>query len=80
MHELGRDRLFLGQAAGGGGGAPNECGWLIDKFGLSWQVTPIQILDYLKNSDTAASQRAMKSMMTMAKLDMAVLKNAYEGG
>lgn len=62
-----------------GGGAPSECGWLIDRFGLSWQVTPVQLLDYLKSSDTAASQRAMRSMMTMAKLDIAELKKAFEG-
>ena len=61
-----------------GGGAPSECGWLTDRFGLSWQVTPAQLLEYLKSADTAASQRAMKSMMTMAKLDIATLKKAYE--
>jgi len=63
-----------------GGGQPSQCGWLSDRFGLSWQVAPAQLLGYLKSPDRAAADRAMTAMMGMIKLDLAALTQAYEGG
>jgi predicted 3-demethylubiquinone-9 3-methyltransferase (glyoxalase superfamily) len=61
------------------GGAPSMCGWLKDRFGLSWQVVPRQMSEMLQSSDTAAAGRAMKAMLEMTKLDVAKLQEAYEG-
>ena len=65
----------------GAGGEPSMCGWLKDKYGLSWQVTPVMLMELWKteHKDDAASQRAMKAMMGMRKLDIAELRRAYEG-
>jgi len=62
-----------------GGGQPVQCGWLTDRFGLSWQVAPRQLLGYLKSPDKAAAGRAMEAMMGMVKLDLAALTKAFEG-
>jgi len=62
-----------------GGGAPSQCGWLKDKFGLSWQIVPNALVQYLGGADRAGAQRAMQAMLQMGKLDIAGLKNAYEG-
>lgn len=62
------------------GGQKVECGWLKDKFGLFWQVTPDILLDLLQDSDTQKSQRVMKAMMQMKKIDIAKLKEAAQGG
>ncbi|MCD6075601.1 MAG: 3-demethylubiquinone-9 3-methyltransferase [Rhodospirillales bacterium] len=62
-----------------GGGQPSQCGWLTDRFGMAWQVTPQQLLDYHKSPDKAAAGRVMKAMMGMAKLDLAALTKAFEG-
>lgn len=61
------------------GGEPVQCGWLKDRYGVSWQITPRAMLDYLGGSDAAGRQRAMQAMMKMVKLDVAGLKKAYEG-
>lgn len=61
------------------GGEPGPCGWLKDKFGVSWQVIPEALGEYLGGSDEAGARRAMAAMMTMSKLDIAGLKAAYEG-
>ena len=58
----------------GEGGEQGPCGWLKDKFGLSWQVTPVALIQMLKNRDTAKGQRAMKAMLQMKKLDLAALQ------
>ena len=65
----------------GAGGDPNarQCGWLKDKFGLSWQAVPTGMIAMLKNPDTKASQRAFGAMMQMKKLDIAELKRAFKG-
>ncbi|HET6891016.1 MAG TPA: VOC family protein [Pyrinomonadaceae bacterium] len=60
------------------GGEKVECGWVKDKFGLSWQVTPDVLLELLQDSDTQKSQRVMKAMMQMKKLDIAKLKEAAQ--
>jgi predicted 3-demethylubiquinone-9 3-methyltransferase (glyoxalase superfamily) len=61
------------------GGQEGPCGWLKDKFGLSWQVVPTVLLDMIKDPDTAKSQRVMKAFMQMKKFNIAELKRAYEG-
>ncbi|MDB5204095.1 MAG: hypothetical protein JWP09_123 [Candidatus Taylorbacteria bacterium] len=61
------------------GGAPSQCGWLKDKFGMSWQVIPSILGEYLNGSDKEKSGRVMDAMMKMVKIDVEALKNAYEG-
>ncbi|MBT2299571.1 VOC family protein [Variovorax paradoxus] len=62
-----------------GGGEPQPCGWLKDKFGLSWQVVPNALGTMLQDRDPARAQRTMEAMMKMSKLDIAALKKAYDG-
>jgi len=62
-----------------GGGEPSVCGWLKDKFGLSWQVTPRRLLEMTESDDRAAAERAMKAMLEMTKIDIAKLEEAYNG-
>ena len=62
-----------------GGGEPSQCGWLKDRFGLSWQVIPRQLNEYLGGADPDGARRAMEAMLQMAKLDVAKLREAYEG-
>ena len=63
------------------GGDPNaqQCGWLKDKFGLSWQVVPTELQEMLTDETSEASQRAFEALLQMKKLDIAELKRAYEG-
>src|SRR5438067_1536655 len=61
-----------------GGGQPGPCGWLKDKYGLSWQVAPTILPQLLSGSDPAKSGRAMAAMMKMSKLDGDALKRAYD--
>ncbi|QOT20672.1 VOC family protein [Paenarthrobacter sp. YJN-D] len=61
------------------GGEEGRCGWLKDKFGVSWQIIPTAMPEFLNGQDEAGSRRAMEAMMTMGKLDLAVLKKAYDG-
>jgi predicted 3-demethylubiquinone-9 3-methyltransferase (glyoxalase superfamily) len=60
-----------------GGGSPGQCGWLKDRFGLSWQVIPTVLLDLLQDKDPRKSQRVMQALMQMTKLDIAGLKQAH---
>jgi predicted 3-demethylubiquinone-9 3-methyltransferase (glyoxalase superfamily) len=62
-----------------GGGQPSQCGWLKDKFGLSWQVVPTVIGQLLTDKDPAKAKRVMEAMLKMGKLDIAELKRAHEG-
>jgi predicted 3-demethylubiquinone-9 3-methyltransferase (glyoxalase superfamily) len=62
-----------------GGGKTQACGWLKDRFGLSWQVTPVVLFKMLTDPDREKSGRAMKQMMEMVKLDIAPLQKAFEG-
>ena len=62
-----------------GGGEPSVCGWLKDKFGLSWQVTPKRLLEMTESDDRPAAERAMKAMLEMTKIDIAKLEEAYRG-
>jgi predicted 3-demethylubiquinone-9 3-methyltransferase (glyoxalase superfamily) len=60
------------------GGEPSQCGWLKDRFGLSWQIVPTALVDMVQDKDAARSQRVMAAMLDMRKLDIAGLKQAYE--
>jgi predicted 3-demethylubiquinone-9 3-methyltransferase (glyoxalase superfamily) len=60
------------------GGRPSQCGWLKDKFGLSWQVVPAVLPRLLKDADPKKSQRVMQALMQMTKLDIARLQEAAE--
>jgi predicted 3-demethylubiquinone-9 3-methyltransferase (glyoxalase superfamily) len=61
------------------GGSPGRCGWLKDKFGLSWQIIPNALGDMLGDKDPAKAKRAMDAMLQMNKLDVAKLRSAFEG-
>jgi predicted 3-demethylubiquinone-9 3-methyltransferase (glyoxalase superfamily) len=61
------------------GGEPSQCGWLKDKYGLSWQVVPREMDEMIASTDAAAAQRAMAAMLKMVKLDLGELKRAYAG-
>ena len=61
------------------GGAALQCGWVTDKYGVSWQIVPAILDDLLRDKDAAKSARVMKAMLGMNKLDIAALKAAYEG-
>jgi predicted 3-demethylubiquinone-9 3-methyltransferase (glyoxalase superfamily) len=61
------------------GGEPGRCGWLKDKFGLSWQIIPKQLGQLIGSGDPAKSGRAVQAMMQMNKLDVARLQQAYDG-
>ena len=60
------------------GGEPGQCGWLKDKYGVSWQIVPSALTDLLSDPDPEKSQRVMKAMLQMGKIDIAGLKRAYE--
>ena len=62
------------------GGNADQCGWLKDKFGVSWQIVPSVLGELLNDPDAAKSQRVMEAMLKMVKLDIAGLKRAYENG
>jgi predicted 3-demethylubiquinone-9 3-methyltransferase (glyoxalase superfamily) len=72
------DRLW--DALSSNGGQVEQCGWLKDRFGVSWQIVPKVLLELLGGPDAAGRQRAMQAMLQMIKLDIAGLKRAYEGG
>jgi predicted 3-demethylubiquinone-9 3-methyltransferase (glyoxalase superfamily) len=61
------------------GGEPGPCAWLKDRFGLSWQIVPTALPELLSDPDPEKSQRVMRAMMRMSKIDIAKLKEAYAG-
>jgi predicted 3-demethylubiquinone-9 3-methyltransferase (glyoxalase superfamily) len=61
------------------GGEKIQCGWLRDKYGLSWQIIPSVLVEMLADKDPEKSNRVMKAMMQMIKIDIAGLKRAYDG-
>jgi predicted 3-demethylubiquinone-9 3-methyltransferase (glyoxalase superfamily) len=61
------------------GGSTGRCGWLKDKFGLSWQVNPVFLRDMLADPDAGKANRVMKAMMEMDKIDIAALEKAAQG-
>ena len=62
----------------GEGGELGPCGWLKDKYGVSWQVVPTALNELLSDPDTARAQRAMKAMLTMSKIDIEALRRAAD--
>lgn len=62
-----------------GGGTESVCGWLKDKFGLSWQITPTVLTEMIQDEDPEKAERVMAAMLTMRKIDIAALEAAYEG-
>jgi predicted 3-demethylubiquinone-9 3-methyltransferase (glyoxalase superfamily) len=73
------DSYWQKLSAGGDQNA-QQCGWLKDKYGVSWQINPIIVNDLVSDPDSESSQRAFTAMLGMKKLDIAELKRAYEGG
>ncbi|MGE5096617.1 MAG: VOC family protein [Betaproteobacteria bacterium] len=71
--------FYWERLAAGGDPAAQQCGWLKDRYGLSWQVVPEPMLEMVSDPASAASQRAFAAMMQMKKLDLRALKKAYEG-
>ena len=61
------------------GGEPSVCGWLKDRFGVSWQVVPRRLTELLNGSDPDGARRAMEAMLQMTKIEVAKLEEAYEG-
>jgi predicted 3-demethylubiquinone-9 3-methyltransferase (glyoxalase superfamily) len=61
------------------GGKESRCGWLVDKFGLSWQIIPKQLLALISDSDRTKANRAVQAMLTMAKIDIAAIQRAHAG-
>jgi predicted 3-demethylubiquinone-9 3-methyltransferase (glyoxalase superfamily) len=68
------DELWSALSAGG---SESQCGWLKDKFGLSWQIVPRSLVEMLKDKDAEKATRVMQAMFTMSKIDIARLQQAY---
>jgi predicted 3-demethylubiquinone-9 3-methyltransferase (glyoxalase superfamily) len=60
------------------GGEESQCGWLKDKYGVSWQIVPIQLIKYLGDPDPVKAQRVMQAMLQMQKIDVSLLQKAYD--
>lgn len=71
------DELWDGLIADGG--APSQCGWLKDRFGLSWQIIPRAYLQMMSDADSARVTRVVQAMMRMTKFDITALQRAYDG-
>lgn len=71
------DRLW--DALTADGGSPSQCGWLKDRFGMSWQVIPRQLGEMLGSSDADGARRAMEAMLKMSKIDVAEMRRAFDG-
>ncbi|MCU0646769.1 MAG: VOC family protein [Gemmatimonadaceae bacterium] len=63
----------------GNGGKESACGWCTDRWGLSWQITPVALTEAITDPDTAAAKRAFNAMMTMGKIDIAAINAARRG-
>jgi predicted 3-demethylubiquinone-9 3-methyltransferase (glyoxalase superfamily) len=63
----------------GGDKEAQQCGWLKDKYGLSWQVVPRDLIDLISDPGSVHSQRAMEAMLNMKKIDIAAIRRAYDG-
>jgi predicted 3-demethylubiquinone-9 3-methyltransferase (glyoxalase superfamily) len=61
------------------GGGEVQCGWLRDKFGVSWQIIPSALMELMQDKDPVKSQRVFKAMLEMTKIDIEGLKRAYRG-
>jgi predicted 3-demethylubiquinone-9 3-methyltransferase (glyoxalase superfamily) len=72
------DRLW--DALSSNGGSAVQCGWLRDRYGVSWQIVPSVLPQLLAGPDHAGAERTMRAMMQMVKLDIVALQKAYDGG
>ena len=72
------DRLW--DALASDGGTPVQCGWIKDRFGLSWQVVPKALVEMLNDPDRERAGRVMQAMLEMTKIDIDGLRRAYDGG
>lgn len=70
---------FWEKLSEGGDEKAQQCGWLKDKFGLSWQIVPNVLGEMLGDKDVERSQRVMKALLQMRKIDIEALKRAYDG-
>lgn len=70
------DRLWAALSAGG---MESQCGWLKDRWGLSWQIVPTRLTELMADPDPGRAKRAMEAMMTMGKIDIAALERAAAG-
>jgi predicted 3-demethylubiquinone-9 3-methyltransferase (glyoxalase superfamily) len=70
---------FWSKMTEGGDADAQQCGWLKDKYGVSWQITFDQLAEYINGADPIKSQRAVKVMLQMKKLDIEKIKKAYDG-
>jgi predicted 3-demethylubiquinone-9 3-methyltransferase (glyoxalase superfamily) len=61
------------------GGAPGRCGWLTDRYGVSWQIVPATIVEMMNSKDAAKIRRMTETMLPMSKIDVAALRNAFDG-
>ncbi len=71
------DRLWSALTADGG--KEVQCGWLKDRYGLSWQIVPSRLREMMQSTDRARTERVFAAIMTMVKLDIARLEAAYRG-
>ena len=71
------DHLWEGLTAGGG--SPGQCGWLKDRYGVSWQIVPSAMMRMFSSPDREGARRAMSAMMKMTKLDISTLQKAHDG-
>lgn len=62
-----------------GGGKPQACGWIVDRFGVRWQITPVRLLELLRDPDPKRARRAAECMLTQVKLDIAAIEAAAAG-
>lgn len=70
------DRYWTALTADGGQGV--ACGWLTDKFGVSWQITPRRLIETISDPDPEKVKKAMEAMMTMTKIDLAAIERAWQ--
>jgi predicted 3-demethylubiquinone-9 3-methyltransferase (glyoxalase superfamily) len=71
--------FYWDRLAEGGDPQAQQCGWLKDRFGLSWQVFPRMLTEWVGDPDSEKSQRAMKAMLQMKKIDLEAIRQAYDG-
>jgi predicted 3-demethylubiquinone-9 3-methyltransferase (glyoxalase superfamily) len=70
---------FWNRLSAGGDESAQQCGWLKDKYGLSWQIVPSVLSEMMTDTDTRKTDRVMTALLKMKKLDIAVLQSAYQG-
>jgi predicted 3-demethylubiquinone-9 3-methyltransferase (glyoxalase superfamily) len=61
------------------GGTPQACGWIVDRFGVTWQVTPSRLIELMRDPDPEKANRVVQAMLQMIKLDIPTLEAAYRG-